>query len=76
MSTNKFIIKSFRLKRTPSPEKREPLDNLLDDLQSGQIKTINAMPAINYEDIDVPRVPKPLSFHKELSKDNIDLDYV
>lgn len=49
--------------------------NIIDDIKSGQLTDIQAMPAGN-EKPTIQRIPTPLPFQKECSRDNINLDYV
>lgn len=51
------------------------MPNIIDDLKNGEILDIQSMPAGN-EKPKVKRIPSPLPFQKESSRDNINLDYV
>lgn len=74
-----LVISNFNLshksKKNSSAKKRSALLNIIDDIKSGQITDIQAMPAGNDEPT-IQRIPSPLPFQKETSRDNINLDYV
>lgn len=51
------------------------MPNIIDDIKSGEISEIQSMPAGN-DKAKVRRIPSPLPFQIESSRDNINLDYV
>lgn len=51
------------------------MPNIIDDIKSGEIVDIDTMPAPN-ETSTIQRIPSPLPFQKECSRDNINIDYV
>lgn len=51
------------------------MPNLIEDIKSGEVTDIQSMPAGN-DRPKVKRLPSPLPFQKEVSRDNINLDYV
>lgn len=51
------------------------MPNIIDDIKSGEISDIQAMPAGN-DKAKVKRIPSPLPFQRDTSRDNINLDYV
>lgn len=62
-------------KKNSSAKKRVAMPNIIDELKSGDITDIQAMPAGN-DRPKIQRVPSPLPFQKDSSRDNINLDYV
>lgn len=75
---NDFLTVMFHFsksKKNSSAKKRVAMPNLLEDIKSGEISEIHAMPAGN-DKAKVPRIPSPLPFQIESSRDNINLDYV
>lgn len=66
---------SHKGKKNPSAKKRAALLNIIEDIKSGQVTDVQAMPAGN-EKSTIDRIPSPLPFQKESSRDNINLDYV
>ncbi|KAG4070091.1 hypothetical protein HA402_013334 [Bradysia odoriphaga] len=69
--SSKVISKS---KKSSSAKKRVAMPNIIDDLKSGDVTDIQAMPAGN-DRPKIQRIPSPLPFQKESSRDNINLDY-
>lgn len=65
---------NFKNRINDEPIPREIIPDLLDDFKSGAITEITELPAP--EEIEVSRIPSPLPFQIESSKDNINLDYV
>lgn len=53
---------------------RELQPDLLEKINAGKVIEVNEMPKC--ENVDVSRVPSPLPFQRDASKDNIDLNYV
>lgn len=70
-----FSLFFSKPKKVPSAKKRTAMPNIVDDIKSGDITEIQSMPAGN-DKPKVPRIPSPLPFQKESSRDNINLDYV
>lgn len=65
---------NFKNRANEEPIAREEMPDLLKDYQLGAITEITEMPAP--ENVEVSRIPSPIPFQIESSKDNIDLDYV
>lgn len=62
-------------KKNSTAKKRVAMPNIIDDIKSGELMDIQTMPAGN-DKPKVKRIPSPLPFQKESSRDNINLDYV
>ncbi|KAJ6646610.1 Protein lin-37 like [Pseudolycoriella hygida] len=69
--SGKVLSKS---KKNSSARKRVAMPDIIKDLKSGEITEIQAMPAGN-DKPKIQRIPSPLHFQKESSRDNINLDY-
>lgn len=67
-------IINFKTRTVDDPVAREAMPNLLEDFKSGAIIEVGELPTP--EDVEVSRIPSPLPFQSESSKDKIDLDYV
>lgn len=52
------------------------MPKFIDDIKSGIITEITELPECNKADESIKRVPSPLPFQKDSSKDKIDLEYV
>lgn len=70
-----LISNSFNTNVPYVPEKRKAMPTLVGDLVSGIVDEVTELPECN-ADVQVDRLPSPLPFHKDCSKDNIDLEYV
>lgn len=58
----KSIYFSYKTKKEPSIVKREPIDDLLEDIKEERITEVTELPPSN--NIDISRIPSPLPFQK------------
>lgn len=52
------------------------MPTFIDDIKSGKITEITELPKCNTVEEPIERIPSPLPFQKDGSKDKIDLEYV
>lgn len=57
-----MIYYSYKTKKEPSVVKREPIDDLLEDIKEERIADVTELPPSN--NVDISRIPSPLPFQK------------
>lgn len=64
---------SYKMKKSVPVVKREPNDDLLEEIKAGRVNEVNELPPS--KNVDISRLPSPLPFQKNRNT-IVDLDNV